>query len=80
VIFFDEWKSLSATGKKEIGIVKDRYESIWKEVILRLQEEARVNADLDVFRLFLLGGLKATVYWYHHDGGLSVSEIAKMFA
>jgi len=75
-IFFDEWKSLSAKGKAEIRVLRDRYETIWQEVLARLAQTDDRQVNPKIFRLFLLGGLNATVYWYRHDGGLSVPEIA----
>jgi hypothetical protein len=76
VIFFDEWKSLSAKGKAEIRVLRDRYETIWQEVIATLLKTDDRHANPKIFRLFLLGGLNATVYWYHRDGNLSVLQIA----
>jgi AcrR family transcriptional regulator len=76
VIFFDEWKSLSEKGKTEIRTLRDHYETLWQEVLETLAKTHAVRANSRVCRLFLLGGLNATVYWYRRDGGLSVAEIA----
>lgn len=72
-----EWRSVSEASKPGLIILRDRYESLWQNVLDEAASEGLVKPDTRLLRRTLLGSLHWTVQWYDSDGELSVSELAE---
>ncbi|GGX89489.1 TetR/AcrR family transcriptional regulator [Vogesella alkaliphila] len=71
-----EWRSVSATAKPGLIVLRDRYEALWQETLDEAAAAGLVKPDTRLLRRTLLGSLHWTVQWYHGNGELSVSELA----
>ena len=73
-----EWRSVSDTYKPGLIVLRDRYESLWQQVLEEAVAQGAVRAqDPHLLRLMLLGALQWSVQWFKSDGGLSVTELAE---
>ena len=73
-----EWRSVSDTYKPGLIVLRDRYESLWQQVLEEAVAQGAVRAqDPHLLRLMLLGALLWSVQWFKSDGGLSVTELAE---
>lgn len=75
-----EWDSLTSDSRAQLVPLRDSYEKRFQQVIAEAAEEQIISADLDLYRLFLLGALNWTIQWYQQGGGLSVSDLARRFS
>ncbi|MDC7700470.1 TetR/AcrR family transcriptional regulator [Vogesella indigofera] len=71
-----EWRSVSATAKPGLIVLRDRYEALWQEALDEAAAAGLVKPDTRLLRRTLLGSLHWTVQWYHGNGELSVAELA----
>lgn len=72
-----EWRSVSATAKPGLIVLRDRYEALWQEVLDEAAAAGLVKQDTRLLRRTLLGSLHWSVQWYKSDGELSVDELAE---
>ncbi len=58
---------------------RQHYEQDWRDLFeaARAAGEVRVDADLRVIRLFLLGGLNWAIEWYRDEGPATIDQIAE---
>src|SRR3954463_5045056 len=75
VLLYD-WRSLTATNRRRIVALKDRYDALWQQVIDDLQGEGHTPGDAQLMRLLILGAVNWAGTWYRAGGRLSVDEIA----
>ncbi|MBE0409947.1 MAG: TetR/AcrR family transcriptional regulator [Anaerolineales bacterium] len=60
---------------------RDRFESIWRNLIFEGKEAGLFNCtDPALTSRAVLGVLNWTITWYRHDGPLTATEIADQFA
>jgi TetR/AcrR family transcriptional regulator, cholesterol catabolism regulator len=75
VLLYD-WRSLTEENRRRIVALKDRYDSLWQQVIDELQQEGHVPGDPQLVRLLVLGAVNWTGSWYKAGGRLSLDEVA----
>ena len=76
VLLYD-WRSLTEANRRRIVALKDRYDSLWQQVIDDLQRDGHVPGDAQLVRLLVLGAVNWTGSWYKAGGRLSLDEIAE---
>ncbi|WP_246542753.1 TetR/AcrR family transcriptional regulator [Paludibacterium yongneupense] len=72
-----EWRSVAATERAGLIVLRDRYEALWQQVLDEAAAAGLIKTDTRLLRRSLLGSLHWTVHWYRQDGGLSVDELAE---
>jgi len=72
-----EWRSVSAAARPELIVLRDRYESLWQQVLDQAASAGMVKSDTRLLRRTLLGSLHWSVQWYSEEGELSVDELAE---
>jgi TetR/AcrR family transcriptional regulator, cholesterol catabolism regulator len=75
VLLYD-WRSLTETNRRRVVALKDRYDSLWQQVIDALQQEGQLPGDAQLVRLLVLGAVNWTGSWYKSGGRLSLDEVA----
>mgnify|MGYP000017613377 CR=1 FL=1 len=76
-LMLSEWRSLNEENRKEILILRDEYEKIWLDILTLAFEKGFVNIEAFYLRGFIRGALIETSNWYHPDGSLSLTDLAK---
>jgi TetR/AcrR family transcriptional regulator, cholesterol catabolism regulator len=77
VITFD-WRSLSPAAHEKVVAMRDMYEDNFKKVLRDCENEGMAPADT-LHRQWILGALNGTLWWYHHNAPVSVSELADRY-
>jgi len=69
---------LPESVQADILVIRDRYEDMWRSLLLDAQQkgELKSSVNLKILRLSLLGMLNRTLAWYK-KGDLSIGEIAQ---
>ena len=75
VLLYD-WRSLNAANRRRIVALKDRYDTLWQEVIDDLQRAGQMPGDAQLMRLLILGAVNWTGTWYRTGGRLSLDKVA----
>src|SRR3954468_9436740 len=75
VLLYD-WRSLTAANRRRIVALKDRYDTLWQEVIDDLQSAGQMPGDAQLMRLLILGAVNWTGTWYRTGGRLSLDKVA----
>jgi AcrR family transcriptional regulator len=75
-----EWRSLTATNRRRIVALNDRYDALWQPVIDELKREGHMPGDPRLVRLLIMGAVNWTGRWYRPDGRFSLDEIAEATA
>ena len=75
-ILLYEWRSLTDESRVEVIAAKDRYEEVWRVALEPLVAEGRIGGGR-LAHLFVFGALNWIVQWYHHEGGLSIEQVAQ---
>ena len=75
-ILLYEWRSLTDESRAEVIAAKDRYEEVWRVALEPLVAEGRIGGGR-LAHLFVFGALNWIVQWYHHEGGLSIEQVAQ---
>jgi TetR/AcrR family transcriptional regulator, cholesterol catabolism regulator len=75
VLLYD-WRSLSAANRRRIVALKDRYDTLWQQVIDELKRAGHMPGDAQLVRLLILGAVNWTGTWYRAGGRLSLDAIA----
>lgn len=78
VVSATEWHSLTEQEAAPVVAVRDAYEDLWREVLGRAAEAGLVSSD-PLLRLFLLGAVNWTLFWYDPSAGLSPTCLAEQF-
>ncbi len=81
-VFLNEWRYLSPPQRAAVQEKRDRYEEMVRELIRNGIADGHFRAELDVAlaaRLVLSAG-NWTYSWFRPDGGLSPTEIGRMYA
>jgi AcrR family transcriptional regulator len=78
IVSATEWLSLTPEERAPIVATRDAYEQTWREVLADAAEAGLVRDD-PLVRLFLLGALNWTLFWYDPDAGLSIPDLAGRF-
>jgi TetR/AcrR family transcriptional regulator, cholesterol catabolism regulator len=73
-----EWRSLSPANQGEVLALREIYEDLWLQVLRQAQQEGLVSIDPFILRRLLTGALSWTINWFHVDGKLSISELARI--
>lgn len=76
VLLYD-WRALDERGRERVIELQNRYESVWDEVIRRLQRSGDWAMPTRVDRLLLFGALNWIVQWYRPRGPLGVSQLVE---
>jgi AcrR family transcriptional regulator len=75
-----EMNSLTAAHRRQVKLLRKRYEEIWTELIERgIEAGCFLNPDTKFVRLGVLGALNWMIHWYRADEG-PVEEIAERLA
>ncbi|MBP4049882.1 TetR family transcriptional regulator [Chromobacterium violaceum] len=72
-----EWRSVSESAKPGLVVLRDRYETLWQQVLDEAADAGLVKRDTRLLRRTLLGSLHWTVQWYRRDGELDVDALAQ---
>src|SRR3954468_18727665 len=75
VLLYD-WRSLTPANRRRIVALKDRYDTLWQEVIDDLQSAGQMPGDAQLMRLLILGAVNWTGTWYRTGGRLSLDKVA----
>jgi AcrR family transcriptional regulator len=76
-----EMKSLDPELKDRQASRREKFESIWKDLIIEgRQKQIFDHFDPSITGLAILGVMNWSVTWYHRDGPRSAREIADLFA
>jgi AcrR family transcriptional regulator len=75
VLLYD-WRSLTDENRRRVVALKDRYDSLWQQVIDELHQEGHLPGDAQLVRLLVLGAVNWTGSWYKAGGRLSLDEVA----
>lgn len=78
VVAATEWLTLTEEERGPIVATRDAYEDRWREVLSEAAVQGVVRQD-PLLRLFLLGALNWTLFWYDSKAGLSLEELADRF-
>ncbi len=70
-----EWRSLDKASRTRIVGLKDRYETVWNDVIARLHASGDWAMPGRLDRLLMFGALNWTAQWYK-PGRASIEEVA----
>jgi AcrR family transcriptional regulator len=73
-VFHHEWRALSPGRRAEIQALRERYDSLWAEVIRGIRP-----ADSKFARLLALSAANWTYVWYDPEGPLSPEQVADRF-
>src|SRR3954468_19629747 len=76
VLLYD-WRSLTPVNRRRIVALKDRYDTLWQQVIDDLQRVGRMPGDPQLMRLLILGAVNWTGTWYRTGGRLSLDDVAE---
>lgn len=76
VLLYD-WRSLNAANRRRIVALKDRYDTLWQQVIDDLQRAGHMPGDAQLMRLLILGAVNWAGRWYRAGGRLSIDEVAE---
>ncbi len=71
-----EWRSLDTSAQAHIIALKDRYESIWSQVIERLHASGEWAQPTPLDRLLMFGALNWTAQWYQEGAGIGIDALA----
>jgi TetR/AcrR family transcriptional regulator, cholesterol catabolism regulator len=75
-----EMNSLTAPHRRQVKLLRKRYEEIWTDLIERgIEAGAFANADTKFVRLGTLGALNWMIHWYRSDDG-PVDDMADRLA
>ena len=75
VLLYD-WRGLTPANRRRVVALKDRYDTLWQQVIDELQRAGHVPGDAQLVRLLILGAVNWTGTWYRTGGRLSLDEVA----
>jgi TetR/AcrR family transcriptional regulator, cholesterol catabolism regulator len=73
-VFHHEWRALNPDRRREIEALRDRYDSLWAEVIRAVRPR-----DPKFARLLALSAANWTYVWYDPAGPLSPEQVADRF-
>jgi AcrR family transcriptional regulator len=76
VLLYD-WRSLTAANRRRIVALKDRYDTLWQQVIDDLKRAGHMPGDAQLMRLLILGAVNWTGTWYRAGGRLSLDDVAE---
>jgi AcrR family transcriptional regulator len=81
-VCYNEFRSLGPDNWRAMLAVRDRYETIVREVITSGQASGAVRRDLDakVVCFSILGALNTLHHWYRDGGAFSADDIARQYA
>lgn len=71
-----EIDSLTGSRRRQMQLLRDRVEKIWKQVVEKGCEKGELDDVDPLFVKVVLGALNYSVLWYRPDGLLSPDEIA----
>jgi TetR/AcrR family transcriptional regulator, cholesterol catabolism regulator len=82
VIFFREYRALSAGRRAEIEAEGDRYRTVVATLLAEGQQDGTITADIDprVTSLAMVEMLNSVHRWFHPDGRLSSSQLGRRMA
>jgi AcrR family transcriptional regulator len=75
VLLYD-WRGLTPANRRRVVALKDRYDTLWQQVIDELQRAGHMPGDAQLMRLLILGAVNWTGTWYRTGGRLSLDEVA----
>jgi AcrR family transcriptional regulator len=80
-VFLHEWRQLEGDALTRIGDLRDRYERIWRALVLDGIREGhfRPNLDARFAALAMLSAANWSYQWYDPRGALSPDEVADRF-
>ncbi|XRQ08651.1 TetR/AcrR family transcriptional regulator [Actinomadura welshii] len=73
-----EFDKLDAGERRQVVEVRDAYERLWQDVIDEAARQGLVSSD-PLLRLFLIGAVNNTFFWYDPAADLSIAELAERF-
>ena len=76
VLLYD-WRSLTPANRRRIVALKDRYDTLWQQVIDDLQRAGHMTGDAQLMRLLILGAVNWAGTWYRGGGRLSIDQLAE---
>ena len=63
--------------RRRIVALKDRYDTLWQQVIDDLKRAGHMPGDAQLMRLLILGAVNWTGTWYRAGGRLSLDDVAE---
>lgn len=75
-----EYRSLEPEQRQNHIARRDRYESLWRQIITEgVSTGVFREMDISVSTFALLGVQNWTITWFHEDGRLSATELADLY-
>lgn len=80
-VMLHEWRSISAQQRKQIVVLKDRYEVVWQALLQTLHDQGRIGTTPELARLMLFGAVHGTLRWYDpkQSKGKGLDDLAVEF-
>jgi AcrR family transcriptional regulator len=77
-----ELRNLSPENRKEVLLLRSRYESTLRDLLIEAQGAGRVRKDIDAkyLTLSLLNVLNWTIFWFDPDGDLDSLKLGDLLA
>jgi AcrR family transcriptional regulator len=73
-----EWRSLTPAQRAGIARLQRDYEGAWADALAALHEAGRMQTDVRVARLMVLGALNWSVQWYKPKQGANLDELTEI--
>jgi hypothetical protein len=75
VVVMNEFTRLYEVERRVLVSLRDGYETVWRTVLDDVAREGAGPTD-PMLRLFLLGAVNHTYWWYDPDAGLDLATLA----
>lgn len=72
-----EWRSLTPAQRETIVELQHAYEAQWIPALQAIQRAGRLQADVRLARLLILGALNWSVQWYSARQGASLDDLTE---
>lgn len=73
-----EWNALSAENQQRFLKMRERYESLWLDVLKAAKEQGLIPHEPFIWRRLIGGSISWTVTWYRSSGPVSIEQLADM--
>ena len=81
LVIDNEIRALGDDGRKQVIGLRDRYETLWNDVLSRGSEDGTFTfGDIRTTRLALLEMCNGVAAWFSPDGHLDIAQVAEQFA
>ncbi len=76
-VLVQEWTSLSSDPKENLMDLRQRYESIWIQVLASVDKDVPLSMDPTILRKLLTGAIAWVINWFNPQGTMNSTDLAK---